>query len=154
MLVLTDPDGETQDRVVFGPQTTDVSFGRFPNGTGPFVFMDPTFGYENVGGVGVADRCEVAAVRLLEGAFPNPFAGSTAVRFTLPAAGHLTLRVFDAAGRLAAVLADGRQTDGRHEVRFEGGAGRTTGGIYFVQLRVETDAGEHATETLKLVAAR
>jgi hypothetical protein len=44
------PDGTPMDTVVFGPQTADVSQGRFPDGASPpFVFMNtPTPGAPNV----------------------------------------------------------------------------------------------------------
>jgi hypothetical protein len=39
-VALFDTDGVTQiDHVSFGPQRTDVSFGRYPDGTGEFRFL-------------------------------------------------------------------------------------------------------------------
>jgi hypothetical protein len=48
------PDGTVVDSVVFGPQTNDVSQGRYPDGAaGPFVYMEmPTPGTPNFTGVG------------------------------------------------------------------------------------------------------
>jgi len=40
-------DGTVLDSITFGEQFADTSFGRYPNGTGDFVFMPPTFGLEN-----------------------------------------------------------------------------------------------------------
>ncbi|OGU60681.1 MAG: hypothetical protein A2X64_08130 [Ignavibacteria bacterium GWF2_33_9] len=52
---LVDNDGTTiLDMVEFGPQTTDVSYGRYPNGTGEFEFLVPTPGARNIA-VGVDD---------------------------------------------------------------------------------------------------
>jgi len=36
------------DTITFGAQTSDVSMGRFPNGTGEFIKMRPSFSAENV----------------------------------------------------------------------------------------------------------
>ncbi len=46
-IYLTDASQTVIDSVAFGTQTTDVAFGRFPNGTGPFQTLVPTFGAEN-----------------------------------------------------------------------------------------------------------
>lgn len=46
-LILSNPTMELIDEVSFGAQLTDTTFGRFPNGTGEFMFMPPTFGTEN-----------------------------------------------------------------------------------------------------------
>lgn len=48
-LFLVAPDGTIADQVSFGEQSTDISYGRFPNGTGDFQTMFPTFGAENSG---------------------------------------------------------------------------------------------------------
>ena len=46
-IYLTDPNGNIVDEVHFEEQTTDISYGRFPNGTGDFQTMNPTFNAEN-----------------------------------------------------------------------------------------------------------
>ena len=48
-LVLADSDKNIIDVISFGEQQTDVSTGRFPNGTGNFIEMEPTFGSKNKG---------------------------------------------------------------------------------------------------------
>lgn len=47
-LILSDPGLNVIDQISFGAQSTDTSTGRFPNGTGDFVKMFPTFNAENV----------------------------------------------------------------------------------------------------------
>lgn len=49
-VVLSNPDSVIVDYVRFGPIDTDVSMGRFPNGTGPFMRMVPTFNGPNTNG--------------------------------------------------------------------------------------------------------
>jgi hypothetical protein len=41
-------NGSIEDSIQFGSQTTDVSFGRYPNGTGNFQLMTPTFRAQNI----------------------------------------------------------------------------------------------------------
>jgi hypothetical protein len=154
VLVLTDPDGHPCDRVVFGPQAPDISFGRFPDGTGQFMLMDPTFGAANDSGVAIEEPGPARSPRLTAGAFPNPFAGATTVRYSLSGSGRVHLRVYDAAGRLVATLADGRQGPGRHAVRFDARDKDAPGGVYFAELVVSGDGGVVSTARAKLVLAR
>ena len=46
-VILSDSDGSILDEVSYADQTTDISYGRFPNGTGDFQVMNSTFGLEN-----------------------------------------------------------------------------------------------------------
>jgi hypothetical protein len=153
-LVFSDPDGYPLDRVVFGPQSADISFGRYPNGTGLFMLMDPTFGGPNDSGVGVAEPANQAVARLLERAYPNPFLRSTAIKYSLPTPSRVLLRIYDATGRLVATLADGEQAQGPHQVDFSRPV-QAAGGLYFAQLAVRSSAGTSGrTESLKLILAK
>ena len=80
------------------------------------------------------------AARALEPARPNPFAGATALRFTLARPGRVSLRVFDVAGRLVRTLVDDVRPAGAAEARWDGRdeAGRgVRGGIYLARLRAD-----------------
>jgi hypothetical protein len=48
-LFLSDPEGVILDEVIFGPQTTDMSLARIPNGTGEFSIQHATFDQNNDG---------------------------------------------------------------------------------------------------------
>lgn len=48
-IMLIDDTGMIVDVISYAEQTTDISFGRFPNGTGDFQEMNSTFNAENVG---------------------------------------------------------------------------------------------------------
>ena len=65
---------------------------------------------------------------------PNPFSSTTTIRFELPFAGRALVRVYDVAGRLVSVLADGEFGPGRHEVVWDGrcaGGADAAAGVYF-----------------------
>lgn len=47
-LLLTNGDGTVIDSLTFSEQTTNVAMARVPNGTGDFIFKDPTFNGTNV----------------------------------------------------------------------------------------------------------
>lgn len=71
-------------------------------------------------------------------AFPNPSSGATELGFSLPAAGPVSLRIFDAHGGAVRSLLDGPQAAGDRRVVWDGRdeRGRTVGGgVYFAVLR-------------------
>ncbi|RJP81717.1 MAG: T9SS C-terminal target domain-containing protein [Candidatus Zixiibacteriota bacterium] len=72
------------------------------------------------------DRCQLIS------AFPNPFNPTTALSYELRASSHITLRVYDTAGREVATLVDGWREAGSHEVTFD--AAGLASGIYFARL--------------------
>jgi len=66
---LSSPDSMILDQVSFDEQTTDVSLGRFPNGTGGFQTMSPTFNAENMLSTNTVDFDTDA---LSVSVYPNP----------------------------------------------------------------------------------
>ena len=80
---------------------------------------------------------------------PNPFNPATTIGYYLPAAGHVSIEIYDSSGRLVARLVDAVQAKGSHEASWNGrtGAGIEVGsGVYFYRLT----AGKE-TLTKKLV---
>jgi len=65
---------------------------------------------------------------------PNPFNPSTVARFELRVPSHVSLLVYDIAGRLVATLVDGWRQAGMHEVTFDGSG--LPSGIYIYQLEI------------------
>jgi hypothetical protein len=68
---------------------------------------------------------------------PNPASDETAIRFRLPEAGPVRLRVLDVRGRVVADLLDGTLEAGEHAISWNTGA--LASGVYFS--RLETGAG-------------
>ncbi len=69
---------------------------------------------------------------------PNPFHPDTRVRFSLARASHVTIEVFDAAGRRVRTLVDSRLPSGEHRVLWDGRDGRgraVASGVYFCRLQ-------------------
>ncbi len=151
-VLLSDPDGRPLDRVTFGQQYADVSFGRYPDAAGAFRLMNPTPGWENDSAVGTAEPGTAATLSIRLAARPNPFARATRLGFALARPGRASLRVYDAAGRVAAVLLDGERAAGQHEAEFAP-AGAMPGGVYFARLEARTALGA-ARESIKLVVTR
>jgi hypothetical protein len=68
----------------------------------------------------------------LEQNYPNPFNPLTTIRFTLPAAGHVTLKIYNVLGEEVAVLIDKNMNAGIQKVVFN--AARFSSGVYFYKL--------------------
>jgi uncharacterized delta-60 repeat protein len=66
--------------------------------------------------------------------YPNPFNPSTMIRYALPMRSCVILSVFNALGQQVAVLQDGEQVAGYHEVRFDGRY--LSSGVYFYRMQV------------------
>ncbi|MFT5860725.1 MAG: hypothetical protein ACI865_002839 [Flavobacteriaceae bacterium] len=73
---LTDDLGILLDQVTFPLQYDNTTWGRFPNGTGPFTQLFPTFNAENTAPLDLEEeQTKVASV------YPNPSSGKTTVLF-------------------------------------------------------------------------
>jgi len=122
------------DQIHFGPQSPEESFGRFPNGTGSFMSLPPTFAEENVDTISSTDKTQERPLsfQLLQN-YPNPFNGQTTIAFTLPSADRVTLRIFDVRGREVATLVDGLMDSGSHQITWNS-AGAASG-VYFYQIQ-------------------
>jgi len=80
--------------------------------------------------VSVGERgSEVPTLFALLQNYPNPFNPATTIRYMLPASVHVTLVVYDAAGRQVAKLVDGHQGPGLHEVVWD--AKGMSSGVYY-----------------------
>jgi hypothetical protein len=64
--------------------------------------------------------------------YPNPFNPVTTLRYTLPTAQYVTLRIYDLAGRETATLVKKHQPAGEYQLRFN--AGELPSGIYLARL--------------------
>lgn len=76
--------------------------------------------------------------------FPNPFNPSTTIRYGVPQSSHVSLIVYNFLGQQMAVLVEGAQGAGRHEVQFEPSG--LSSGLYYYRLK----AGEHV-ETRRML---
>mgnify|MGYP000382103727 CR=1 FL=1 len=76
----------------------------------------------------------------------------TTIRFSVPEAGHVDLRIYDVAGRLVRTLVDGKLAADSYEVTWNGtnnGGRKVSSGVYFYRIK----AGRHE-KTKKMVLLR
>jgi hypothetical protein len=70
----------------------------------------------------------------LEQNYPNPFNPSTTISYSIPKAGHVSLKVYDMLGSEVATLIHENKSKGFYEVNFD--ASKLFSGVYIYQLRV------------------
>lgn len=66
--------------------------------------------------------------------YPNPFNPTTTIRYNMPKAGHVVLKVYDVLGREVAELANGFKEKGKHIVTFN--ASSLASGFYVYTIKV------------------
>ncbi len=94
---------------------------------------------------------ELPSVFALEAASPNPFNPSTVIRYSLPVASRVEIRVFDVRGALVRTLVSAFQAAGAKSVTWDGrsdAGARVSSGVYFCKM---TAPGFDTTRKLVLV---
>jgi len=89
---------------------------------------------------------------VLEQNYPNPFSTSTQIRFGMPEAGKIAVRIYSSNGELVKTLAEGNMSAGPHEVTWDATDNSGNGissGIYYVRMT----AGSY-TQMKKIILAR
>jgi len=84
------------------------------------------------GVVSVADRQVIPGEFRLEQNYPNPFNPSTTIKFNLPQAEVVSLKVFNALGQEVATVVNGPRQAGSYTVTWD--AGLVPSGVYFYRL--------------------
>jgi flagellar hook capping protein FlgD len=132
------PDGTVDSRYTYTYSYTGPGSGRLADHGGARVTQEPA---------GAGPILEMAAPGLAA-ATPNPFSSEITLRCVLSASGPMSLRIYDAAGRLVRTLADGTWDAGEQRAVWDGrdDAGRLVpSGAYFARMRA---GGREATATL------
>ena len=150
-IYLVNSDTSIIDEITFGAQTTDLSTGRYPNGTGAFMEMTPTFAAENQNTtVSIEDNPSLApSTFALEQNYPNPFNPSTTISYDLPQQAQVTLDIFDIMGKQKKTLVNQPQDAGNKSAVWNGTDefGRpVSAGVYLYRIQ----AGEF-THTRKML---
>jgi hypothetical protein len=86
-----------------------------------------------------ADESSVETVKEFELAqnYPNPFNPSTIIGYTVPVAGHVSLKVYNTIGQEVATLVDAENTSGHYDVTWN--AHNLASGVYIYKL----EAGQY-----------
>jgi hypothetical protein len=87
--------------------------------------------------------------------YPNPFNPSTSIKFALPEAGLVTLRIYDITGREVTALVNNKFYDvGIFSLTLDAGKYRLASGVYLYRLEVNRDNRSVYTEIKKMVLVK
>jgi len=98
-------------------------------------------------GTGIEGSQGETPVLNIENPYPNPITTAASLLFTIPAAGHVRISVYDAAGRMVDSILDGQVEGGAHSVEWNPQTS-ISGGVYFV--RLDTENGSVTAQALLL----
>jgi hypothetical protein len=114
----------------------------------PFAGKGPDLGAFETGiATGVRERRAQPVEFALDQNYPNPFNPTTNLEFRIANSEFVTLRIYDALGRVVDTIVNGEQSAGAHRVVFNGAA--LSSGMYFAQLQAGT-----FEQTVKIVLAK
>jgi photosystem II stability/assembly factor-like uncharacterized protein len=131
IVVSTDTGRMWQD-ISAGLTTDTINALAFDNDGALLAATDNgVFTYFPTGGVKTSAN-EAPASLTLEQNTPNPFTSSTSIQFSLPQAGPVSLRVFDATGREVGMITSGTYEAGTYYASFN--AGGLPDGAYYYRL--------------------
>lgn len=148
-IILSSPAKTIVDEVIFSQQKIDTSTGRYPNGTGAFIQMRPTFSAENDSGFGVEENSYQTLKKVtMEQNFPNPFNLSTKIMFNLPGTKKVKLTIYNVSGQEVTTLINNQKLNaGNHKITFN--ATNLSTGIYWYRL----DTGDFK-QTKKMILVK
>ncbi|MBT3209619.1 MAG: T9SS type A sorting domain-containing protein [Bacteroidetes bacterium] len=145
MIVLSDAGLNILDEINFGQQYVDTSFGRFPNGTGDFILMNPTFGMENNAGIALVEENMLENISSLK-SYPNPFSDKFYISFNLERQAMVQLEVCNIYGQTIKEITSKNLLSGNNELQIE--TKDLASGIWICRLII--DGQNHTLKKIKI----
>ncbi len=110
--------------------------------------VDMSGGQEEIGRVNATptDAATVTEYALHQN-YPNPFNANTVIRYALPEAGRVTLKVYNTVGQVVATLVDKEQAANTYRVTFD--ASPLTSGVYVYVIEVNDYRSAHKMALIK-----
>ncbi|MBK8944156.1 MAG: lamin tail domain-containing protein [Ignavibacteriae bacterium] len=145
------------DSLTYSEQTNNISFGRFPDGTNNWQFINfPTPADSNKNITDIDDEKKLSTTFSLSQNYPNPFNPTTTIEYSIPQSvmlnsfqhlnnseipnqvrdDNVKLIVYDILGREVATLVNQKQKPGNYKIDFD--ANQLSSGIYLYQLKSGT----------------
>lgn len=135
---------------------------EYTNGYAPYrsrdiqdVMIRAVVRYVDTTTVGVGDPGDLLPASFaLDQNYPNPFNPTTEIRYALPTASFVTIKVYTLLGQEVTALMSGDQVAGYHLARWDGRNTRgefVGSGMYFYRLEAKTDNGSAFISTKKML---
>ncbi len=121
MLCLFAPDQSIMDQMSYENSVTDMSYGRYPNGTGDFTDMYPTFAAENEwDDIGYGIDGALPSETMLSDCYPNPFNSTITIHYTLSNRDQARISIYNITGRQIITLVDAIREPGNYSAVWNG----------------------------------
>jgi hypothetical protein len=147
LVQVLDSDTVFLDSLTFSEQLTDVSSGRYPDGSQTWrLFNTPTPGDSNRIISNISEKPNIPLTFALAQNFPNPFNPKTIISYQLPVISNVELSIYNILGQKVVTLVSEKQTAGRYQVEWD--ASGSASGLYFY--RIETDAFQDVKKMILL----
>ncbi|MEI6061290.1 MAG: T9SS type A sorting domain-containing protein [Bacteroidota bacterium] len=95
---------------------------------------------------GINDPLVIPVGITLDQNFPNPFNKETTISYSLPAANHIQVKVFDVLGRESMTVVDQYQQAGKYSFTLNQGKPALSPGVYFYSIKAD-----HFSRTMKMI---
>ena len=144
-----DPDGSAIIEMSFSSQGEDTSYGRYPDGSDTWQFMNPTPGVANTEELSLNNNFVIPDQYILHQNYPNPFNPVTTLRYDLPENSLVNITIYDMLGKKVKTLINQTQDAGYRSVIWNAtnNYGKpVSAGIYLYQIQ----SGEYIS-TKKMV---
>jgi hypothetical protein len=162
-LIKTDANGDTNWTRTFGGTGDDEGYSVQQTSDDGYIIAGVTelsvetgnvylVKTDSLGDVGIEEKTERTPSLELYAIPPNPSGSEVTIRYALPQATRVSLKVYDASGRAVKVLADEEQTSGVHSIQWDvcdDANEPLSAGVYFLKF----DTGKFR-QTAKLVIVR
>jgi len=117
---LYDPQGETMDAYHFEEQQPDISEGRYPNGVGPFQFLNfPTPGSENILETSISNSEKLNTDLRVSSVYPNPFRQNIHIEFEIKQNTQVKIDIYNLLGQKIKQLCNPFLSCGKHHFQWK-----------------------------------
>jgi uncharacterized repeat protein (TIGR02543 family) len=152
--------GYTEDLVYYDVRSVFVVSGQPTQYSDPN-YVDPVYGSNSLIAERPKDNLGVLEVGEQPGFeiqnYPNPFNPETEIRFSLPEASSVSVRIVDITGREVAAWRSRDYSSGYHRFVWHGrdvSGSHVSSGVYFLRLTAVGESGQEYSRVLKLVVQK
>jgi hypothetical protein len=133
LVQVVDNDTIFLDSLTFSEQLSDVSYGRYPDGSQTWQFFNtPSPGDSNQITTNISEELNIPHTFLLSQNYPNPFNPLTMINYQLPMTSEVELSIYNILGQKVVTLVRRKQQAGYYQVAWDGRS--FASGLYFYRL--------------------